>query len=421
VGLAVTYNDQHIGFIQHETVFEDAIRVLQDRFISDEDIPIVLTPQFTLRELEAGEQFMEPRAVADMIVRASGGEIDEGFGLYVDGIFLGAYNEFDPIWDELNAILDAHRTGIEGEDVDFVRSYGIYGGIFPLSSMRSMDEISAQLHGSDPNSPIVSYTVREGDTLPLLATNLGVSYQRLIELNPQLINGGIEVGQVLRVPEYQPFMPVKNIRTIVFPEEFPFEIDEIETITYVRGHRSIAVRGQPGVREVTARVAELNGVEISREILDTRILTSPVTQRVIVGTNDPRGIVAVGPVSSLGFLWPTEGGRITVGLGGYPGHTGVDIPRPAGTPIFASAAGTVVRAVNSTVGYGRHVVIDHHNGYTTWYAHMQVIHAYVGQRVNQGDVIGLVGSTGRSTGNHLHFEVRRHGRIMNPAHYITPQ
>jgi len=419
VGLAVTYNDQHIGLIHHETVFEEATRILKDRFISEEDIPIVLTPQFTLRELGTGERFMDPDALADRIVEASGGEIEEGFGLFIDGIFLGAHAEFQPLQDELDAIRDSYRTGIEGEDVAFVRSVRITPpGIFPLSSMRSIDDIAEQLHGDDPNAPIISYSVEEDDTLSELTYRLGVSYERLVELNPHLLNGGLVAGQTINVPEVQPFMPVMNIRTIVFNEEFPFDVEEVETIAYVRGFRRVSVAGQPGVREVTAEVAEVNGVEIDREILSTRIVTTPVTQRVIVGTNNPATIVAPGSVSSQGFLWPTDGGVITVGLGGYPGHTGVDIPRPHGTPIFASSAGTVVRAVHSGVGYGNYVVIDHHNGYTTLYAHASALHVRVGQQVNQGDVIALVGSTGRSTGNHLHFEVRRNGRIMNPAHYL---
>jgi len=420
VGLAVTYNDQHIGLIQHETVFEEATRIIKGRFISEEDIPIVLTPQFALRELEDYESFMEPRDLANMIVAASGGEIDDGFGLYVDNIFLGAYGEIEPIIDELNYILDSYRTGIEGEQVAFVRSIRVDDGVFPTSSMRSIEQIRDQLNMDDPYAPLTSYIAREDDTIATVANRLGISYDRLVEINPVLEYRDVTPGQILNVPISQPFMPVMNIRTIVFPEEFPFDVYEIETIQYVRGFRSIATAGQPGVREVTASVSEVNGVEINREILSTRILSAPVTQRVIVGTNHPSNIVSFGSVSSQGFLWPTRGGRITVGLHGYPGHTGVDIPRPAGYPIFAAASGTVVRVVHSGVGYGRHVIIDHHNGYTTLYAHASAIHVTVGQRVNQGDVIASIGRTGNATGNHLHFEVRRHGRIMNPAHYISP-
>jgi len=419
VGLAVTYNDQNIGFIQHETVFEEATRILKGRFISEEDIPFVLTPQFALRELEDDESFLVASDLASRIVVASGGEIYEGVGLYVDNIFLGAYGEIEPIIDELNYILDSYRTGIEGERVAFVRSIRVDDGVFPLSSMRSIDQIRDRLHSDDPYAPLTSYTVRADDSITTIANRLGISSERLVEINPVLEYRDIAPGQVLNVPVSQPFMPVMNIRTIVFPEEFPFDVEEIETIQYVRGFRSISTAGRPGVREVTASVSEVNGVEINREVLSTRILSAPVTQRVIVGTNNPADIVSFGNVSSQGFLWPTQGGVITVGLHGYRGHTGVDIPRPAGTPIFASAAGTVVRAVNSGVGYGRHVVIDHHNGYTTWYAHASTILVYVGQRVNQGDVIATVGRTGNATGNHLHFEVRRHGRIMNPAHYLV--
>ncbi|MCL2579292.1 MAG: M23 family metallopeptidase [Oscillospiraceae bacterium] len=419
VGLAVTYNDQHIGMIHHETIFEDAIQELKDRFFSEEDIPIVLTPQFTLRELEEHEVFADASALADRIVEASGGEIANGFGVFIDDIFLGAYHDVIQIIEEFDYILDSHRTGIEGERVEFLRRVSITReGVFPLSSIRSFEEIREDLHGNDPNAPTTSYTVVDGDTLSQIAQRLEISYQSLVDHNPTLVNGGLFPGQVLNVPIAQPLMQVQNIRTVVFPEEFPFDIEEVPSVAYVRGFRSISTVGQFGVREVTAEVAEVNGVEVSREIMGTRVLRAPVTQRVIVGTNNPGNITSFGSVSSQGFLWPTQGGVITVGLWGYPGHTGVDIPRPAGTPIFASAAGTVVRVVHGRVGYGHYVVIDHHNGYTTLYAHASAIHVSVGQRVNQGDVIASVGRTGNSTGNHLHFEVRRHGQIMNPAHYL---
>ena len=192
-------------------------------------------------------------------------------------------------------------------------------------------------------------------------------------------------GQQLLLNQARPFMSVMSTYTSVYEEEVPYEVEEIKTSTYVKGYRMPSVKGQPGLQRVTAAISTVNGVEVSREILDRVLLRAPVTEKVIVGTNDPRNIVSSGArVNSSGFMWPTQGGVINVGLGGYPGHTGVDIPRPAGTPIFAAAAGRVVRVVHSGVGYGRYVIIDHGNGFSTLYAHASAIHVTVGQYVNQG-------------------------------------
>jgi peptidoglycan hydrolase-like protein with peptidoglycan-binding domain len=99
-------------------------------------------------------------------------------------------------------------------------------------------------------------------------------------------------------------------------------------------------------------------------------------------------------------------------------HTGLDFPEPKGTPIHAGGVGVVSFAGFNTGGYGNLVVISHRLGFETWYAHMSVIAASVGQRVSGGQTIGYVGSTGHSTGPHLHFEVRHFGTPIDPTPYL---
>jgi murein DD-endopeptidase MepM/ murein hydrolase activator NlpD len=101
--------------------------------------------------------------------------------------------------------------------------------------------------------------------------------------------------------------------------------------------------------------------------------------------------------------------------GGF--HPGIDIADPRGTPIAASKAGTVIFA-GSMGGYGNFVIIDHGGGYATGYAHQSRIATHEGADVRQGQIIGYVGSTGHSTGNHLHFEVRVDGHPENPMRFL---
>lgn len=99
-------------------------------------------------------------------------------------------------------------------------------------------------------------------------------------------------------------------------------------------------------------------------------------------------------------------------------HSGLDISAPRGTPIKAAAAGTVTFSGNAGDGYGYYVVIAHGNGVQTVYAHCSQVIAKKGQQVSQGEVIAKVGSTGNSTGNHLHLEVRKNGITYNPQYYV---
>lgn len=124
-----------------------------------------------------------------------------------------------------------------------------------------------------------------------------------------------------------------------------------------------------------------------------------------------------GAVSANGsFIWPTQG-TITQGFSWY--HKGVDIANHIGTPILAADSGKVIVAGwTDNTGYGNRVMIDHGNGYLTLYGHMSVVQVQVGQTVRRGDVIGLMGSTGRSTGPHCHFEIRHGGVLESPLSYL---
>ena len=123
-------------------------------------------------------------------------------------------------------------------------------------------------------------------------------------------------------------------------------------------------------------------------------------------------------VSPSGFIWPVQG-VLTSGFGPRWGrmHTGIDIAAPAGTPIHAAKAGEVIYA-GWLNGYGNTVVVDHGDGIATLYGHQSRLGSSEGQQLNQGDVLGFVGSTGHSTGNHLHFEVRIDTKPVNPRPYL---
>jgi murein DD-endopeptidase MepM/ murein hydrolase activator NlpD len=98
-------------------------------------------------------------------------------------------------------------------------------------------------------------------------------------------------------------------------------------------------------------------------------------------------------------------------------HTGMDFSSPIGTEVFATGKGKVICVETDSWGYGKHIIIDHGYGYQTLYGHLSEYTVKVGQKVERGDLIGLVGSTGKSTGPHLHYEVIKHGEKVNPAGY----
>lgn len=125
------------------------------------------------------------------------------------------------------------------------------------------------------------------------------------------------------------------------------------------------------------------------------------------------------PLSISGTLTSNYGYRIHPISGQRKMHTGIDLAAPAGTPVLAAESGTVILVKNLSTGYGHYVIISHGSNIATLYAHMSSINVSVGQTVSRGQQIGGVGTTGSSTGNHLHFEVRVNGSHVSPWGYIS--
>jgi murein DD-endopeptidase MepM/ murein hydrolase activator NlpD len=127
------------------------------------------------------------------------------------------------------------------------------------------------------------------------------------------------------------------------------------------------------------------------------------------------GSVPQGARGTGRFQWPVLG-RITQGY--WYGHRAIDIGAPSGSAVLATDGGFISFAGWTDVGYGYLIVVDHANGFATYYAHLSNIYVMEGQAVDRGKVIGAVGNTGNSTGPHLHFEVRRHSVQQNPRAYL---
>ena len=132
------------------------------------------------------------------------------------------------------------------------------------------------------------------------------------------------------------------------------------------------------------------------------------------------GIPAAQPVQTAANLTSGYGIRSDPFRGRAAMHAGIDLSGPLGTPIYATADGVVGRSEWNSGGYGNLVEIDHGQGIQTRYGHLSRLIARPGQRVRRGELIGLMGSTGRSTGSHLHYEVRIEGRAVNPVPFMQP-
>lgn len=213
-------------------------------------------------------------------------------------------------------------------------------------------------------------------------------------------------------------LPVQTVDTIVVQEKIAYKTVRTESSAYTVGTEIVTRSGKSGLAEVTYKVATSDGKVTKKTKLSTKVLEEPVTRKVTVGT---KRVIAADKNGDAPMMWPVkrvERAYVSSYVGDGRGHKGMDIAAPAGTPIYAAEGGKVTYAGRDGSGYGNYIIIRHENGLETLYAHCKALYVKKGDSVAAGESIAAVGNTGRSTGNHLHFEVRKNGVFTNPANYI---
>jgi murein DD-endopeptidase MepM/ murein hydrolase activator NlpD len=322
----------------------------------------------------------------------------------------------------LNAMLVSLKAPYVNENTvsaEFATPLVVTREYVATSALRSVADMEAILSANSIEQ--VDYTVQSGDTFSGIAQRAGLSVSELQALNPNVDIDKLQIGQVLTVSQAVPFLSVRTVDNVTYEGEVPFETQQVEDNTLYQGDTKILTAGVAGTATYNADITYLNGVEESRDILSTQVHTEPVTQVVAVGTKERPRTVATGS-----FIWPLSG-SITSGygsryiFGSYSNHSGIDIAASYGTSIMAADGGKVVFAgtgTGSNWSYGNYVMIDHENGLRTIYAHCSSLCVSTGDRVYQGQVIAKVGSTGRSTGNHCHFQVKKNGVTVSPWNYL---
>ncbi len=223
--------------------------------------------------------------------------------------------------------------------------------------------------------------------------------------------------------------PIFNVTvesSILGKEAVDFKTEIKETSSLEIGKTKVAVEGEKGISLVKGDRVITNGKTVKSTVYSKELVKSPVTRVIYKGTKAIESKEAVGSGVTTGrLIWPIPSSRnIVSGYGGRIGpiygnefHMGYDISGRYGANIVAADGGTVVKAGYHS-SYGYQVVIQHSNGLKTRYAHNSKLKVKVGQRVSQGQLIALCGSTGASVASHLHFEVWENGRHVNPKKYL---
>lgn len=258
----------------------------------------------------------------------------------------------------------------------------------------STDDLTTMI-SEKARDKIIEYTVKEGDTVASIAQTYGISKDTVLWQNDLTEKDKIKVGQKLQI------LPVSGIS---------HKVQKGDTVYSIAKKYDTVAQGvvdfpfNTFVNDETFELAIGQIIIVPDGVMPKAVQTTPRIRRI---TPDAGTVVASG-----NFVWPASG-NLTQFFAWY--HKGLDIANNASPNILAADSGKVIIAGwPDGYGYGNRVMIDHGNGYKTLYAHLSSIYVVPGQSVNRGDAIGKMGTTGRSTGIHLHFEVIKNGVYLNP-------
>lgn len=293
------------------------------------------------------------------------------YGLYVDGEYIGSVlNEYD-IYNELDSILSYAKDKFDDEN----------------ASVNYENEIDVRQDDySSENITTASDLVNK-------------AYDKLV---------------------------VAITTEVTSEEEIPYETETKEDDTKDTSYEEVETKGENGLKKITEKVTYINGEYSNETQVSSETVKEPVNEVVVKGTKKATSSSSSSSStqSSAGFIWPVSfTHNITSPYGARWGtfHYGIDISDSGayGQSILAAASGTVTWAGYDNSGYGNYVIIDHGNGYSTVYGHCSSLSVTTGQTVTQGQVIAAIGSTGDSTGPHLHFEVRQGSERLNPSNFVS--
>ena len=319
--------------------------------------------------------------------------------------------------DALHQMLDSLKAEYSTQDTvsaEFVEDLEI-GYVYAVQDLMTIDEMETALKANSTGE--TTYTVVQGDTFNGIAYANDMSVSDLKALNPGVDINRLMVGDVLNVKELIPTLSVRTVDHVTYTEAIECPVEEVEDDTMYEGTSKVLVQGTEGESLVTANVVYVDGEERSRAVVSQETLREPTVTTMAVGTKERPRTMPTGT-----YVWPVYGrinsyfGYRSI-FGGRSYHSGLDIDGYTGETIVASDGGKVTFSGWKS-GYGYVIIISHGSGVQTYYAHCSKLLVSAGTEVYQGQAIALVGSTGRSTGPHCHFEIRINGTAVNPLSYL---
>ena len=434
----LTVDGVYIGAAERAETVTQALEQVKDLYRTDATISLAIKSDLDLsyQFLPSDTETMD----ANQLVRAMLRQVTHSFSYTTqDGDTLESIaRQFGMSRGRLEELNSNQDLEIEATDADIASLDEILGDT-KLSAQEAVQEEPAEdeevqvQEGQEATDDILPEDLDEVDQEALAAEAVREAYAAVdaasaVTVNEEelvLTDAPLSSGQTLNVELVCALLLVDTVEEQVTDREVAPEKFTLLDSTIPVGTQEVLVEGSPGSETVMSRITKRCGVPVAASDLSSISREQAEPLLVAVGYGSHPELYDFFGVDSLLFQWPVQG-RISSDygyrqiFGGLNFHRGVDIPAPMGTAVHAAADGTVIFA-GVKGSYGNLVIIDHGNGFETLYGHNSGFLVKAGDVVKRGQTIAAVGSTGRSTGPHCHFEVHLNGELVDPLMYLPDE
>jgi murein DD-endopeptidase MepM/ murein hydrolase activator NlpD len=415
-GYTVYLNGSEVGVVKDPQVFEEALNTIENDMSQWYDIGDLYYEQ-TVVYTKAPITKIGSTMNAEECKRAV---YENGFELYVNGVVIlvdgkelacvGSKEDGEEVIKELTMQYSATTDNetLVGE-AEINQDITMEEKIIPLSQVETVDGVVASVFGEDNSDDAVSEAIAADSADAKSVSELEDESKVMTAFSIDK-----DKFKTSQASSSKPIVTIKTKKEVTFTEDVEYGTTYKYDDSMFEGAERIVSEGVNGQEEITAIITYVNGKETSREVLSAERIKDPVDEIVAIGT------MALPAASSTGsFLIPTSGVVSAINKpGSHAGGKAVDIANKVGTPIYASDSG-IVAMVGWNGGYGKCIIIKHADGYSTLYGHLSSYSVSVGDTVSQGQMIGSMGSTGNSTGPHLHFAIRYNGNALPVKNFFS--
>ena len=402
------YNGRVLGYVDDQTNVTDVLDVAGAQLSKNNDVSIEFksNDNITFKQVSSTNKTVDNSdAVVNKLAYMTDIEVP-AYGIY-EGGKLCTIVDSEAVANRtivaVKAVQSKPDEGMKLISADFVEPITIEPVTVMLTSVQSAD--AAKTMALKGGSFDIYHIVNNGETISSIAESFSVEKSEVLDPETDKAVGSVEVGDKVLIRKMVEPIQVKMVEDGTMSEIIKYQTITENTDKLYKGDTEVKQKGRDGKQVITGKVTKINGEVVKRNLKDIEVITEVQHKIILVGTakrpkTAPTGVFGM-PIrnytltSRVGYRW----GRT---------HQGLDLAAPTGTPIYASDGGTVTIS-GWQGGYGNVIYINHGNGYETRYGHNSKLLVPQGSKVYKGQLIALCGSTGNSTGPHLHFEIRKNG------------